>query len=154
AFRQDLEALLGEDPTRIAMPMPRRGEAASIVIDEARTLPIRRAEHPFFAAELPLSRDPATFARQAAADLEIMTRFEARLWEARVAGKGKLTGAKSFTAFAGQDPFVDGFTCVFPARPGVEYELLVLGDLHGCYSCLKAALLQADFLGKVEAYRA
>ena len=28
----------------------------------------------------------------------------------------------------------------------------VLGDLHGCYSCLKAALLQADFFRKVQAW--
>ena len=37
------------------------------------------------------------------------------------------------------------------ARP--RYELTVLGDLHGCYSCLKAALLQADFFAKVEAWK-
>jgi hypothetical protein len=35
-----------------------------------------------------------------------------------------------------------------------DMELLVLGDLHGCYSCLKAALLQADFFTKVERYKA
>jgi hypothetical protein len=38
--------------------------------------------------------------------------------------------------------------------PDEKVELLVLGDLHGCYSCLKAALLQADFFAKVQAYRA
>src|SRR5262249_57000631 len=37
-------------------------------------------------------------------------------------------------------------------HPAGNVELLVLGDLHGCYSCLKAALLQADFLGKVAAH--
>jgi hypothetical protein len=33
--------------------------------------------------------------------------------------------------------------------PRAPDELLVIGDLHGCYSCLKAALLQADFFAKV-----
>jgi hypothetical protein len=36
----------------------------------------------------------------------------------------------------------------------VDYELTVLGDLHGCYSVLKAALMQADFFAKVNAYNA
>ena len=38
--------------------------------------------------------------------------------------------------------------------PDRRYDLTVLGDLHGCYSCLKAAVLQADFLGKLDAWRA
>jgi len=29
----------------------------------------------------------------------------------------------------------------------------VLGDLHGCYSCLKGALMQADFFAKVDAWK-
>jgi hypothetical protein len=32
--------------------------------------------------------------------------------------------------------------------------MIVLGDLHGCYSCLKGALMQADFMEKVRRYRA
>ena len=34
-----------------------------------------------------------------------------------------------------------------------KIELLVIGDLHGCYSCLKAALMQSDFFRKVEDYK-
>jgi ATP-dependent Lhr-like helicase len=37
------------------------------------------------------------------------------------------------------------------SAPGRVYDLTVLGDLHGCYSCLKAALLQADFFAKLDA---
>ena len=37
-----------------------------------------------------------------------------------------------------------------PDRP---VELIVLGDLHGCYSCLKAALLQSDFLNRARAHQ-
>ncbi len=35
--------------------------------------------------------------------------------------------------------------------PDQDHELLVLGDLHGCYSCLKAAMLQANFFAKYQA---
>ena len=41
---------------------------------------------------------------------------------------------------------------VVPAPATETYELTVLGDLHGCYSCLKAALMQAQFFEKVNAY--
>src|SRR6185295_14667649 len=32
------------------------------------------------------------------------------------------------------------------------YELIVVGDLHGCYSCLKAVLMQSDFFNKVNKF--
>ena len=31
---------------------------------------------------------------------------------------------------------------------------VVVGDLHGCYACLKAVLLQSDFFGRVARFRA
>jgi hypothetical protein len=67
---------------------------------------------------------------------------------------GRLTGAQEVGQFAGQAPFYDGTVAVLPPRAGVDYELIVLGDLHGCYSCLKAAVLQSEFLAKVDAHRA
>ncbi len=38
-------------------------------------------------------------------------------------------------------------------KPGRRTELTVLGDLHGCYSILKATVLQSRFFEKVDAYR-
>lgn len=76
----------------------------------------------------------------------------AKLEEQRAVGQGKLEGAADFTAFEGVNPFLDGHVYVVPPRQNVDTELLVFGDLHGCYSCLKAALLQADFFAKVQAY--
>ena len=65
----------------------------------------------------------------------------------RGAGEGRLTGKKNVAELAGMDPFLDGN--VYVCRPpGSYYELTVLGDLHGCYSCLKAALLQSDFMAR------
>ena len=76
----------------------------------------------------------------------------AELERRRETGKGKLAGKQSFKDFAGQDAFLDGHVAVHPPKPGREYELLVLGDLHGCYSCLKAALLQVDFFEKAQRF--
>jgi hypothetical protein len=50
------------------------------------------------------------------------------------------------------EPFLDGYVQVLPPRPRREYELIVVGDLHGCYSCLKAVLMQTDFFAKVNAF--
>ena len=68
-------------------------------------------------------------------------------------GTGKLAGKQSIAEFAGQQPFLDGHVYVHPTKPDRVYELTVLGDLHGCYSCLKGALLQADFFAKLEAWK-
>src|SRR6185295_19785445 len=48
---------------------------------------------------------------------------------------------------------LDGHIYVHPTQPGKDYDLTVLGDLHGCYSCLKAAILQSDFFAKVQRYK-
>ena len=37
--------------------------------------------------------------------------------------------------------------------PGKKYDITVLGDIHGCYSVLKATLMQSKFFDKVDAYR-
>jgi uncharacterized tellurite resistance protein B-like protein len=154
SFRNELEDLFEEEPTRVAMAAPLSRRGSPLLIDEPRTRPLQQVDHPFFRGiEHPYARDPATFARQVAADIELMRSFEARLWEQRARGQGRLTGAQTFAAFSGQDPFLDGSVYVVPSKPGRAYELLVLGDLHGCYSCLKAALMQDAFFARVEAYR-
>ena len=71
----------------------------------------------------------------------------------RAAGQGKLAGKQSVAEFAGQAPFLDGHVYVHPIQPDRVYDITVLGDLHGCYSCLKGALLQADFFAKLEAWK-
>jgi hypothetical protein len=38
-------------------------------------------------------------------------------------------------------------------KAGERYELTILGDLHGCYSILKATILQSKFFERVDAYR-
>lgn len=124
------------------------------LIEAAQVRVPRQDDHPFLQSfEREWDRNPSAFAAQAEADLRLIQAVHERLDKMRVAGKGRLDGAKDVGAFAGQDPFLDGHVHVLPPKPGLEYELLVIGDLHGCYSCLKAALLQADFFEKVEAHR-
>ncbi len=155
-FRDELEALLNADtPTPLS---PEDIEILSqnrVAIEDPTALSPRLENHPFFAGfEQHYSADPKRIREQAAADLDLMKRFCAALAEQRRAGAGKLAGKKTVADFAGQPPFLDGHVYVHPAQPGRVYELTVLGDLHGCYSCLKGALLQADFFAKVEAWKA
>ena len=152
AFRDDLRALL-EEPIELddleIEPIPE----GAVVIDEHRTVTPRQDDHPFLQRfEWNYATDPVAFAKQAPADMDLISRFTAKLEEQRAAGRGRLAEAKDFTGFAGGDPFLDGHVYVVPPKPGTDYELLVLTDLHGCYSNLKAALLQADFFAKVQAY--
>jgi hypothetical protein len=62
-------------------------------------------------------------------------------------------GKQSVVELAGSGEMLDRYVYTLMPRAGQDYELLVFGDLHGCYSCLKGAVLQADFFGKVDRYR-
>jgi hypothetical protein len=152
-FRNELDALLNaETPLTVddieILPQGR------VAIEGPSALRPRLEDHPFFASfEQHYSADPKRIRQQVGADLDLMKRFTAALGEQRKAGAGKLAGHKTMADFAGQPPFLDGHVYVHPAQPGRIYELTVLGDLHGCYSCLKGALLQADFFAKVEAWK-
>jgi hypothetical protein len=120
----------------------------------APTAPPRVENHPFFErVERHYSRNPEVIREQAAADYQLMEAMIAKLDEQRARGEGKLLGRNSVAELAAQEPFLDGHVYVLPAKPGREYEIIVLGDLHGCYSCLKAALMQSDFFAKVQAFK-
>ncbi|MBI5535389.1 MAG: serine/threonine protein phosphatase [Deltaproteobacteria bacterium] len=128
-------------------------EDGAVVIDSARSVKARDVDHPFLKSfEWDYARDPETFAKQSKTDLELIGKFEGWLEDARGKGAGKLSKIKSFSELAGQESFLDGHVYVVPPSSTQDYEILVLGDLHGCYSCLKAALLQADFFNKVQAW--
>lgn len=69
----------------------------------------------------------------------------------RTAGAGRLTALTDIAQLPAGSRFLDGF--VYAMRPNEPVELLVLGDLHGCYSCLKAALLQSNFIERAWAHQ-
>jgi hypothetical protein len=150
-LKADLERLLAEPIELDDDDEPAR--EAHVTLEAPRVLVARVEDHPFLARlERAYPREPAAFAELAAEDRALIGQFCAALERQRAAGEGKLAGKSSFADFAGHAPFLDGHTYVLPPDPNREYELIVLGDLHGCYSCLKAALMQTDFFAKVEAH--
>ncbi len=152
-LRDDIQRLLAE-PVEIEMEeIPETIVDRRIEIAPPQALVPRVDDHPFFTQqERVYPRDEAGFVRDAGQDVDLLRKVMSALEQQRAAGAGKLAGAKSFADFAGQQAFLDGHVYVLPPDPRVEYELIVLGDLHGCYSCLKAALMQTDFLAKVQAH--
>jgi len=106
----------------------------------------------FQAFERPFPRDRASFAAHFEREQLVMERAIATLDEQRRAGRGQLAGLQDVSELAGKRPFLDNYVYGAWPDPNKPCELLVLGDLHGCYSCLKAALLQADFFAKVDAH--
>jgi len=112
-------------------------------------------DHPFFKQfEFHYSADPTKIEKQVAADLELIARFEKQLTDRKAIGEGRLKGKATMSDIEPGADFLDGWTHVLKPKPGEAYELTVLGDLHGCYSCLKAAVMQTRFFEKVEAYQA
>lgn len=152
-FRDEIKALLKiVAPGERATSRPRR--SAEITIVEPATIQPRSDNHPFFSGfEEHYSADPVRLRKQADSDHSLITRTMNQLDQQRAGSAGKLEGAHDIAAFAGQKPFLDGHVYAHPRAEGERYELIVLGDLHGCYSCLKGALMQSDFFAKVEAYR-
>jgi hypothetical protein len=152
-LRDDIHRLLAE-PVEIEMEEVRDTIFDSrIQIDKEEVLVPRMVDHAFFTREERVyPRDQAGFVKSAEEDVELLRTVMSTLDQQRAAGAGKLAGAKTFADFAGHAPFLDGHVYVLPPDPRASYELIVLGDLHGCYSCLKAALMQTDFLAKVEAH--
>ena len=111
-------------------------------------------DHPFFKPfEFHFSRDPDALTRQVTADRALIDRALAVIESQRSSGNGRLTGKKTVADLAGTEPFLDGHTYVRMPRPGSRTELTVLGDLHGCYSILKATVLQSRFFERVDAWR-
>lgn len=151
-FKDELEELLqGEveyEDRVLAEATP-----GGITVETPTQRPTRVDNYDVFAAfEHHYAKDPEAFAKQAETDLALIDRTIAKFEEQRAAGRNKLMGITDVRQLAGTDPFLDGHVYSLQPEKGKDYELLVLGDLHGCYSCLKAALLQADFFAKVDAH--
>jgi hypothetical protein len=153
-FRAEIEGLFAKEAPHEAADSPHSRRGVVIIVEEPRGRALRHLDHPFFrGGEYPYPSDPARFAQQAAADMDLIRQVEARLWEQRGRGKGRLANGRTFSAFAGQEPFLDEHVYVVQPPQNKDYDLLVFGDLHGCYSCLKAAIMQDEFFARVEAYR-
>jgi hypothetical protein len=129
------------------------GSGAKLEVGKPATLRRKADDHPFFQGfEHHYSADPMQIRQQIEADLRLLDQATERWDSMRVHGKGRLTGKQSAAELSGSE-FLDGHVHCVP-QPEGDYELIVLGDLHGCYSCLKAAVMQSDFMNKVKAHRA
>lgn len=150
-FRGELASLLEEDLGVELLDEETGGSRAAIAASTSLTPPTEN--HPFFDQfEQHYTADSDRLRQQVEADRKLMDQVIATLNQQREAGTGKLTGKKTVQELAGQAPFLDGHVNVLSPKPGREYELIVVGDLHGCYSCLKAVLMQSDFFAKVNRF--
>jgi hypothetical protein len=127
-----LPALHSTQPTLPTLHAPQR-------------LPLEATSHPLLeAVEHGYSNDPTTLRAQLHADYDLV--FQAiNVWERqRARGNGRLVGVTDIEQLPLATRVLD--ERVYVMRPNRLTELVVLGDLHGCYACLKAALLQSRFI--------
>ena len=150
-FRGELAQLLESDvhvdllDDAIDAPRAKVAPAASIPTGE---------DHPFFRnLEHHYSANPSTIQKQIDADLKLADEMIDTLNRRRAEGEGKLSGVATVADLPVGARFLDGYTHVLMPLPGRAYELTVLGDLHGCYSCLKGAVTQTRFFEKVRLFR-
>lgn len=147
-FRNELVALFEDDLGVELVDESRHGRAT--IADGSREVGTKN--HPFF-NQFEHHYSPEKIRVQIEADRKLLARVR-ELWaEQREKGKGRLAGHQDVTDFAGEDAFLDEHIYVHPPTAPAGYELTVLGDLHGCYCCLKGAVMQADFFEKVARYR-
>ena len=152
ALRAELVEFMEARP--VAEPLGEGAGAHPVTVHPPIQLPHEHTPHPLYQRlEHHYSAQPETLVRQLEADQGLMHGVTERLAVWRTQGRGKLDGVRDIGGLDASSPFVDRWTWVWPMGPGKPYELTVLGDLHGCYSCLKAALEQSSFLQKVAAYK-
>lgn len=109
-------------------------------------------DHAFFQGlEHHYSANPELIRRQVEADLALAQQAIDELARRRQVGAGKLGKTQRVEDLEGA--FLDGHVQWHQTLPGKTYDVVCLGDLHGCYSCLKAGVMQSQFLDRVEAYR-
>lgn len=127
--------------------------AEQLVIEPPLTLEPKAFGHPLLdQLEHRYAEDPAQLHAQLGSDYHLC--FEAiGVWERqRARGNGRLLGVTDIGTVAPGTRWLDGHVHVL--RPDRPTELIVLGDLHGCYSCLKGTLLQTDFIERVRRHQA
>ncbi len=150
-FRGELAALLETDVEIELVEDPGDRPRAAI------TAPVKLAaesDHRFFQQlEFHYSSDASKIEKQVAADLALIDKLIAQLEQQRTAGEGGLTSKATVADLPAGARFLDGWTHVLMPEEGRAYELTVHGDLHRCYSCLKATVMQSRFFDKVAAFR-
>lgn len=150
-FRSELAALLEAD---LGIDIVEEASRPPVNVADAVKMVPEQLTHPFFDQfEHHYSSEREALLKQLEGDIGLVQKTSELFNKQRAFGLGQLKGKQSVEAFAGQESFLDGHVYVVPPKPGRRYELTVLGDLHGCYSCLKAAIMQSRFFEKVNAFK-
>lgn len=151
-FREELIELL-----RVPVPILLLPEAPArrIELVERERRSDAPADHPLF-AEVERHWSPAgeQLAEEIEAERRLVIDAMGVFEDQRLSGLGRLSGLEQVDELAPGDRFLDEYVYVLQPSAEQPQEVTIIGDLHGCYSNLKAALIQSRFLQKVEAYRA
>lgn len=153
AFRAEMAALLEAD-LGVELEADDTTSVGRISVSDLRAVPAAGDDHAFFApVEQHYSSDPKRISDQLGADAVLIDRALRTLATMRASGDGKLGGVARVTDLPRGSRFLDGHVLAHRLAPGQRAQITVLGDLHGCYSILKATLLQSGFFDRVDAYR-
>ncbi|MDY0000181.1 MAG: metallophosphoesterase family protein, partial [Polyangia bacterium] len=150
-LRHGLIALLEEELEDASerVPYPRNTE-----VEVLQSLPREAGGHPFLTnMEQHYPEDGEDLGVVLDEEQVAVHAVQSILGQQRLLGKGRLGDRVRVDELQDEPPFLDGHLWWQPAHPERRYELTVLGDLHGCYSCLKAALVQSAFFERLEAFR-
>jgi hypothetical protein len=149
-FRAELTDLLNED---LGVELLDEQGERPFSVAGPRVIATKADDHPFFAQfEQHYSADREALVKQVESDRSLMDRVMAIWQQQRALGRNKLKGKTNVNQFAPGSDFLDGHVHLLTPEVGREYELTIIGDLHGCYSCLKAVLTQTDVLKKIADY--
>ena len=125
---------------------------APMVVGAPVQLSLTSVSHPLLdPLEQTYSPHPDERKAQVEWDYHLVQQAMAQWHRQRTVGAHRLAGIHDIEQLPVGSRFLDGFVHV--ARPSEPLELIVLGDLHGCYSCLKAALLQSNFIERAWAHQ-
>ena len=126
--------------------------AAPLVVNAPVWKELTALAHPLLdPLEQTYSPHPVERKAQVEWDYHLVQQAMMAWYRQRAAGTGHLAGITDIAQLPVGASFLDGFVHVL--RPNAPLELIVLGDLHGCYSCLKAALLQSNFIERAWAHQ-
>lgn len=159
SIQQELDGLFKNQPVRapVAEPGSRTLVGANRVATPIIITPYARKElvafsHPLLdPIEKTLSPHPIERKSQVEWDFQLLQKAVLQWQRQRALGANRLDGVTNIDQLPAGSRFLDRFVHVM--RPSAPVELIVLGDLHGCYSCLKAALLQSNFIQRAWAHQ-
>ncbi len=159
SLQQELHGLFAATPVRppVAAPHAKTLVGAERVTPPVIVLPYARkaltaASHPLLdPIEQTLSPHPIERKAQIDWDYQLLGKAMHQWQRMRTIGANRLTGITTIDQLPAGSRFLDRYIHVM--RPSAPVELVVLGDLHGCYSCLKAALLQSNFIQRAWAHQ-